>query len=194
MSSNTIEIEQKFKTSITKEQLFNVLNPHNGHMRYVISTDYYFLKKEEKNPKAFIRLRVDHHSGRQELTFKEEKEDILVRTEINLLLHNNYWGYEDLDLEPYKEIAKMLNKNAYFSVLKQAYIYDLEDVEIVYYTVNDTDTYIELEYVGDRGLEKGIDSVYKYRTKLSECFSNQVEVVNRSLFSIYRQKEGVYDL
>lgn len=178
MRESNLEIEFKFNAkSITKRQfhskiesvLFQQINPF-----LAISCDDYYVKS---GVDGFLRHRKGGNT--HELTLKLKRSENTIRKEVNIDLADN----DDQNIVEFLILSGYRKK---FSIFKEAWVYNLEDCDLSYYTLSDGRSYIEIEATKYNTEAEGVRIIEQWANLLGLASDSKE---SRSLFEIFSDEQ-----
>jgi adenylate cyclase class IV len=147
---------------------------------YVVSCDDYYLRDCDSE-QSFVRFRKG--GGIYELTLKRKEQENVVRNEINL----NVTANDD------SAIVEFLSLSGYrkeFQVYKEAWIWNVENCVLSYYTLSDGRSVIELESENYKTVDEGISIINHWEELLG---LKSLKKESRSLYEIFTEERESND-
>ncbi len=178
MESN-LEIEYKFHADTISKVKFHskiesIMN-QQIHGFLCISCDDYYVKN---GVEGFLRHRKG--GSKHELTLKTKRNENTVRKEVNIDLGSN----DDQNIVEFLVLSGYRKK---FSIFKEAWVYELGNCDLSFYTLSDGRSFIEIEATKYNSEEEGVAIIDKWKDLLSLEDSQREK---RSLFEIFSDEES----
>ncbi len=177
------EYELKYRTKLSSKDfmaLTSCFELWKSDIFKINYTDHYFYHKG--SPNHFMRFR-DQKKGINGITFKEEKENILKRIEIN------FYGCANMATA---QALKLLHEyDGYFTIKKKAVVLQVDSwlSDISWYQVNGKDRFIEIEFLGDPSQYNPNEELAILDSRIKNMFGDAITPEHSSLFKLFRPKD-----